>query len=46
MLPDPADFDPANFTPPMYEFARVVAGKRISITMGPRWDVIEEEEKS
>lgn len=35
MLPD------GYFTPPMYEFARVVAGKRISITMGPRWDVIE-----
>lgn len=38
MLPD------GYFTPPMYEFARVVAGKRISITMGPR-DVIEGEDE-
>lgn len=39
MLPD------GFFTPPMYEFARVVAGKRISITMGPRWDVIEGDDE-
>lgn len=39
MLPD------GFFTPPMYEFARVVAGKRISITMGPRRTVLEGDEK-
>lgn len=32
------------FTPPVYELARVVAGKRVSITMGPRWDVLEGRE--
>lgn len=25
------------FTPPMYEFAHIVAGKRVSISMGPKW---------
>lgn len=40
MLPD------GGFTPPIYKFARVVAGRRISITMGPRWDVIEKREES
>jgi hypothetical protein len=29
------------YHPPQYELAHVVAGKRISIEIGPRWDVIE-----
>lgn len=32
------------YVPPMYEFARVVAGKRVTITMGPRWSVLEPDD--
>lgn len=38
MLPD------GYFSPPIYPLARVVAGKRVSIMLGPRWDVIEKDE--
>lgn len=38
MLPD------GYFTAPQYELAHVVAGKRISIAFGPRWDVIDKDE--
>lgn len=40
MLPD------GYFCPPIYKNARVVAGRRVSISMGPRWDVIEGREEA
>lgn len=40
MLPD------GYYVPPMYELAHVVAGKRINITMGPRWSALEPEEEA
>ena len=35
MLPD------GHFVPPVYKLARLVAGQRVSITMGTRWDFLE-----
>lgn len=39
MLPD------GNYTPPMYKFARVVAGQRVSIRMGTDWDAIDKPKR-
>lgn len=35
MLPE------GHFQPPVYKYAKAVAGKAVNIMMGPRWDVIE-----
>lgn len=33
------------YAPPRYEFARAVAGKQVTITMGPRWSVLEPDDE-
>ena len=32
------------FTPPMYEFAHLVAGKKVMITMGPKWAIEDDDD--